>query len=194
MKNRAYLFLVILALGITTYSFTHSVGNLDGTARSSPFFSIDTSSDPKFSFLKQSVKEGIIYKGLPRQWDKEEFAEESKKAHFQKKADYFYEESKKIDPAFIKHIKEILRTKNTVRGYRESESGLRTVKFCGGFHADYMITLKTETQKVDLQICYGCGDMRLFLDDVFIEEYDMNTEYAFKKWTAPYSDLGSSTE
>lgn len=183
MKNRASQFFILLVFTITTYSFSSSAGNLG-------IYVVDTDTDPNFSFLKQDIKEGTIFKGLSDDiMNKEAFAEESKKPHFKKHADYFYEESKKIDAAFIKRIKDMINTKYAVRLYKEG-----TVKFCGGFHADYMITLKTETQKVDLQICYGCGDMRLFLDDVFIEEYDMNTEYAFKKWTAPYSDLGSTTE
>ncbi len=158
------------------------------------FHFVMTETDPNFNFLKQDIKEGVIFKGLSRKSDEKNFSEESKKPHFQKHTDYFYKESKKIELEFIKRIKDILKTKNAIRIYPKNDGELKTIKFCGGFHADYMVTLKTETQKIDIQICYGCSDIRLFLDNVFIDEYGFNTEYAFKEWTDPYSDLGSSTE
>ena len=116
------------------------------------------------------------------------FAIAKKRSHFKKGDDYFYEEGKELDSDFSNRIKEVLLTKNAIRGY--PKTGAKIVKFCG-FHADYMVTLKTETQKIDIQICYGCGDIKLFLDDVYVDEYDMGTEHAFKKWTDPYSGLGS---
>lgn len=196
MKNRTHLLIVLLALVITTHSLPSSAGNPDEKTNCSPYVAVDTKSDPNFSFLKQDIKEGVIYKGLPNAMgDSENLEKEKEKPHFQKHTDYFYEESKEIGTPFIKHIRSILKTKNSVCGYpKVGAGGLRPIKFCGGFHADYMITLRTATQKIDIQICYGCGDIKLFLDDVYIDEYDMDTEREFKKWTDPYRNLGSNKE
>jgi len=190
----ALVLLTVCCLGHCPPS--HAGGNPITKSSCSPYVEIDTKIDKNFNFLKQKITEGFIYKGLPGAFhDPEGLKKEKAKPHFQKEDDYFYEKPAKINLKFIEHIKNILNTKNAVCGYPDiAEGGLMPVKFCGGFHADYMITLHTETQKIDMQICYGCGDMRLFIDDVFINEYDMNTEYIFKEWTAPYSDLGSPNE
>lgn len=183
MKTLHFLTLLLLAISPMSYSLPAYAGNLG-------MYIVDTDTNENFAFLKQDIKKGLVYKGLPKAMgESERLEQEKKKPHFQKHTDYFYEESATIGEDFIKHIQDILQTKKAIRLYSEG-----VVKFCGGFHADYMITLHTETQKIDMQICYGCGDMRLFIDDVFINEYDMNTEYAFKKWTDPYSELGSPDE
>ena len=191
MKTLHFLVLLLLTILSVSYSLPTYAGG-----GGSLFISVDTKSDPNFAFLKQDIKKGLIYKGLPKAMgESERLEQEKKKPHFQKKDDYFYKDPAEINVAFIDHIKRALTKNNAVRAYpKMEEGGLGVVKFCGGFHADYMITLHTETQKIDMQICYGCGDMRLFIDDVFINEYDMHTEYIFKEWTAPYADLGSTKE
>lgn len=178
---------------VAAYTLPSSAETLDPSIinSKSPFIIVNVDTDPNFSFLKNEVISATIHKGLPSKFrDTEDFEIASNKPHFQKGDDYFYEAGKKIDANFVSHIKEVLQTKNAVRGY--PKIGLRPVKFCGGFHADYMVTLKNKSQKIDIQICYGCEDIKIFLDDVYIDEYSFSTKYAFKKWTDPYNVLGTN--
>jgi len=198
-ENKRFL-LVILSVfagggSILTYILPSQADSQNGINLSyKPFIRVNIDTDSNFSFLKQEVTSGVIYRGLPSKYmDKENFKKASSKPHFKKGGDYFYKESKELDADFISHVIEILKTKDALGAYPkvDANTGLGVViKFCGGFHADYMVTLKTQTQKVDIQICYGCEDIKLYLDDVFIGQYDFDTEYAFEKWTKSYENMG----
>ena len=188
------LFVVAGGGSILTYILPSQADSQNGINLSyKPFIRVNIDTDPNFSFLKQEVTSGVIYRGLPSKYmDKEKFKEASSKPHFQKGGDSFYKESKELDADFISHVIEILKTKDALGAYPkpDSKTGLEVVKLCGGFHADYMVTMKTQTQKIDVQICYGCGDIKLYLDDMFIGQYDFDTEYAFEKWTKSYENMG----
>ncbi len=196
MRNRNTLYVLLSALFFTviftSYFLLNSKNIKTSNTESIPASEdVNTEASLYFSFLKHDISDGIIFKGLPSQnWKKDEFSKELEKPHFKKGDDFFYNVSKKIDDNFISHIKRSLQSNLKNKTYMLHGRKMTSVSFCGGFHADYMVTLNTDSQKIDIQICYGCNEIRLYIDDTYVGEYRARANTLFKDWTDPYADLG----
>ncbi|GAA5495978.1 hypothetical protein Rhal01_02159 [Rubritalea halochordaticola] len=112
----------------------------------------------------QTKSKITLHEGLPHQlWDKELLAAELKKQkHEMRQGFAFYvpAQSSNIVPEDRKQLLAILADPESYEPY----SG---PKRCGGYHPDFSVEFQSGKHLVEIQLCFGCHESKLFLDGKF---------------------------
>ena len=98
-----------------------------------------------------------LYVGLPHPMRAaSEYAVEKKTAKTTKRYGFlFYKEAKKI------HKDDIVSLKKTVK-HPQAFQKYTAAKGCGGFHPDFALVYTDGKETVEIHLCFGCGEMKIF--------------------------------
>ena len=98
-----------------------------------------------------------VFEGLPHpRWEPSLLAAEAKRGNsFEDHGFLFYTPASRITEADTVAVRRILRLEKNF-------SQFKGFKMCGGYHPDFLIRLSDENTIVSFQICFGCGEARIF--------------------------------
>lgn len=98
-----------------------------------------------------------VFEGLPHpRWDPSLLAAEAERGiSFEDHGFLFYSPASRITEADTSALRRSLRSE-------KSYSRFKGFKMCGGYHPDFLIRLSGEDGPVSFQICFGCGEARIF--------------------------------
>ena len=98
-----------------------------------------------------------VFEGLPHdKWDKVGLARESKRADTFLNHDFrFYSPAMQLLSAQRSKILSSVIRDSSYRAWRGP-------KWCGGFHPDLLVRFHLESGVIDLHLCFGCSEAKLF--------------------------------
>ena len=104
-----------------------------------------------------------VFEGLPHpRWDPDLLAAESKRGiSFEDHGFLFYAPVRDISKADTGALKRSLQSE-------KSYSRFKGFKMCGGYHPDFLIRMIGDGGMVSFQICFGCGEARIFKDTLVL--------------------------
>ncbi len=122
-----------------------------------------------------------LYEGLPHQFYEFELlrSEASRTPTLQMNGYPFYRETLSLTASDKSQLMSILVDGNTSTKYSGE-------KKCGGFHPDFAVRLSVQELQVFFQICFGCGEMKVFGDKERIYDLTDNGTARLKKLLTPY--------
>ena len=105
----------------------------------------------------RSADRVIIHEGLPHdRWEKKQFESElATKSTTTRRAFPFYRETLPPSEADQKALRELICADGAFEVYHGA-------KACGGFHPDYCLEFKTSGDSIEMLICFGCSEARIF--------------------------------
>jgi len=103
------------------------------------------------------AKKVILYEGLPHQkWEAALLARERKEKKFVSKHGFpYYEETLALKDADAKALTELVSQKSSFHAW----GGM---KWCGGFHPDYLIEWVVGKEVYQMAVCLGCHEVRVY--------------------------------
>ncbi|MBX3737478.1 MAG: hypothetical protein KF715_12345 [Candidatus Didemnitutus sp.] len=119
---------------------------------------------PDFPRLLANATAVTVYEGLPHPlWEKRTFTEERRtKTNFELAGEFFYAEPLAVPATDLQGLEQIFRTTKVCVPFRGE-------KFCGGFHADYLIEWqKGEARLASVLLCFGCHELKLVAPDLAV--------------------------
>lgn len=97
-----------------------------------------------------------VYEGLPHpKAEKDLFeAEKNAKETIERHGFLFYKDPFTVEPKLTKKLYAMSLQTKTLKTYAPA--------FCGGFHPDYALVFYAGNNIVEVQICFGCGEIKFF--------------------------------
>ncbi len=160
-------------------SVGHNSKLVSDKARANSFSSLE-------KILQQITDEAslAIFEGLPHQDSQSKlYKRELKSKPAVTRYGYsFYEPSVAVSGKEKDQLLKLLKKPGAFRKY-----GGR--KFCGGFHPDYSLHWKTASGEVEMHLCFGCHEMRVYSGDLEVHaDMGESTPEALKKLLNPFQN------
>ena len=104
-----------------------------------------------------------VFEGLPHQlWEADQLKKEKEtKPKIELHGFPFYKNQMVVKDDDRKKLTELIWD-------RKSNRPFGGFKLCGGFHPDFLVRFTKGESVVSVQLCYGCGEVRVFAGDRFI--------------------------
>ncbi|MCW1884966.1 hypothetical protein OKA04_09530 [Luteolibacter flavescens] len=98
-----------------------------------------------------------IHEGLPRFPPKAKLPDSERKPEktLRRYGFSFYQQDLKLKDEDAKTLRSLIRAPGSFEEFRG-------FKFCGGFHPDFAVTWKDGEVEVELHLCFGCSEARVY--------------------------------
>ena len=138
---------------------------------------------PKVQNLLKGATTMVLFEGLPHPgWEKKKLEAELLRKETVKQHGFdFYKTPNKVTNEDVKALWKICLNKDSFRPYYGP-------KVCGGYHPDYSLHWANGKDTVEVQICFGCGEMKAFFNEQLVH-CDMTkfSEQSFKRILGKYA-------
>ena len=139
------------------------------------------------NFLRPTLSPNttLLFEGLPHQtWEAEALESELASKDTIILGSYpLYDEVRVASEEMTRQLVSILSLPGNLTKWRG-------VKLCGGFHPDWAITFESKAGILDVFLCFGCQELRLFprgQEDFFLADFTTEAEEQLKTLLSPFN-------
>lgn len=130
----------------------------------------------------RSADSVVIHEGLPHfRWEAQQLENElATKPNVARHNFPFYQETLKPSDADAQALRDLVCADGAFRAFQGFKS-------CGGFHPDYCVEFQSGGTSIEMLICFGCGEARVYGSrrETYCE-FEPATEETLKKLLEPY--------
>jgi hypothetical protein len=116
-----------------------------------------------------------VYEGLPSpQFEPKLFEKERQRPDaVELNGHYFYRDAVNLETDDVERLRVLCTERSLWRPWGGPKS-------CGGFHPDWRLVWKDAGSRFTVDFCFGCSEVKVYVDDALRMHCEMNDEGAFK--------------